>query len=83
MAKRQDSSSLSLYEGKFFKLVKDDKIINIRLNINDIIDAENLYQKDEIMWDCFLTDGVEKLSVSFPNSLLRQYHYYFFIISLI
>ncbi|MEK5502717.1 DUF6270 domain-containing protein [Bacillus sp. FSL M8-0168] len=76
--KRQDSSSLSLYEGKFFKLVKDDKIINIRLNINDIIDAENLDQKDEIMWDCFLTDGVEKLSVSFPNSLLRQYHYYFF-----
>ncbi|KMM63526.1 hypothetical protein ACH95_00065 [Bacillus glycinifermentans] len=76
--KRQDSSSLSLYEGKFVKLVKDDKIINIRLNMNDIIDAENLDQKDEIMWDCFLTDGVKKLSVSFPNSLLSQYNYYFF-----
>lgn len=75
--KRQDSSALSLYEGKFFDCVKNDNIIKMNLNINDIIDSKNIDQKDEIMWDCFLTNGVKKISVSFPNPV-SKYTYYFF-----
>ncbi|MED0987047.1 DUF6270 domain-containing protein [Bacillus paramycoides] len=76
--KRQDSSSLSLYEGKFFDCVKNDNIIKMHLNINDIIDAENIDQKDEIMWDCFVTNGIKKISVSFQNTPVSKYNYHFF-----
>ncbi|MEJ3737460.1 DUF6270 domain-containing protein [Bacillus tropicus] len=76
--KRQDSSGLSLYEGKLFNCIKDDNVIKMHLNINEIIDSKNIEQKEEIMWDCFITNGIKKISVSFPNPPESNYNYHFF-----
>ncbi|MFD3445598.1 DUF6270 domain-containing protein [Microbacteriaceae bacterium 4G12] len=75
--KRQDSGSLNLYEGKFFGCVKDGTIMKVHLNINDIINPRNIGQKDSIMWDCFLTNRVEKIGISFPSPPQSEYACYF------
>ncbi len=76
--KRQDASGLALYEGKFFDCNFNKNSFKIQININDIIDSKNIDCKsDEIIWDCFITDGIKKVAVSFPTSEPKTFKYHF------
>ncbi|MDA1476333.1 DUF6270 domain-containing protein [Bacillus changyiensis] len=74
--RRQDSSSLSLYQGKRFTGFSKGENIEFRFNIDEIIRPDMLEQK-EIVWDCFLTNGETRVGVSFPSPSQEKFNDYY------